>query len=51
MKLVVVSAGLSVPSSTTRSDVDMVVTEFGTADLRGLSDGERTHALRTVWAQ
>lgn len=42
---------LSVPSSTTRSDVDMVVTEFGTADLRGLSDGERTRALRTVWAQ
>jgi acyl-CoA hydrolase len=40
---------LSAPTSTTRSDVDVVVTEFGAADLRGLSDAERTHALRVVW--
>jgi acyl-CoA hydrolase len=40
---------LSAPASTTRSDVDVVVTELGTADLRGLSDAERSRALRTVW--
>lgn len=40
---------LSAPASTTRSDVDVVVTELGTADLRGLSDAERARALAAVW--
>ncbi|WP_242532460.1 acetyl-CoA hydrolase/transferase C-terminal domain-containing protein [Nocardioides sp. S5] len=40
---------LSTPTSTTRSDVDVVVTENGIADLRGLSDAERTRALRSIW--
>jgi acyl-CoA hydrolase len=40
---------LGAPTSTTRSDVDVVVTELGAADLRGLSDRERTGALRAVW--
>lgn len=42
---------LSAPASTTRSDVDVIVTELGTADLRGLSDAERTRALRSVWGE
>jgi acyl-CoA hydrolase len=41
---------LGAPTSTTRSDVDVVVTELGVADLRGLDDGERRRALRAVWA-
>jgi acyl-CoA hydrolase len=40
---------LSAPVSTTRSDVDVVVTEHGAADLRGLADHERTAALRGIW--
>lgn len=40
---------LTVPTSTSRSDVDVVVTEHGTADLRGLDDTERAVALRTLW--
>jgi acyl-CoA hydrolase len=40
---------LGAPTSTSRSDVDVVVTEFGVADLRGLDDRERTAALRAVW--
>jgi acyl-CoA hydrolase len=40
---------VALPTSTTRSDVDVVVTELGAADLRGLSDRERTGALRAVW--
>ena len=37
------------PTSTTRSDVDIVVTESGTADLRGLDDAERRRALSALW--
>ena len=40
---------LSAPASTTRSDVDVVVTELGAADLRGLSDAERRDALTAIW--
>jgi acyl-CoA hydrolase len=40
---------LSAPTSTARSDVDVVVTEHGSADLRGLTDAERTAALRELW--
>lgn len=40
---------LSEPASTPRSDVDVVVTELGAADLRGLSDAERADALGEVW--
>jgi len=42
---------LSAPASTSRSDVDVVVTELGTADLRGLSDAERARALLTAWGE
>jgi acyl-CoA hydrolase len=34
--------------STPRSDVDIVVTERGIADLRGLSDSERASRLRAI---
>ena len=34
--------------STPRSDIDIVVTEHGIADLRGLSDQERAHRLRHI---
>ena len=37
------------PTSTSRSDVGIVVTERGVADLRGLDDAERARALRTLW--
>jgi acyl-CoA hydrolase len=40
---------LGAAASTTRSDVDVVVTELGTADLRGLDDRERAAALRAIW--
>jgi acyl-CoA hydrolase len=40
---------LSAPVSLPRSLVEVVVTEHGIADLRGLSDRERADALRTVW--
>jgi len=40
---------LSAPVSTARADVDVVVTERGTADLRGLSDIERCSALDKLW--
>ena len=40
---------LSAPVTTTRADVDVVVTEHGVADLRGLDDREREHALRGLW--
>jgi acyl-CoA hydrolase len=35
--------------STPRADVDLVVTELGVADLRGLDDRERARALRSIW--
>jgi acyl-CoA hydrolase len=41
---------LSAPPTLERSLVDVVVTERGAADLRGLSDAERTRALRALWA-
>jgi len=40
---------LSVPASTARCDVDVVVTEHGIADLRGLDDAERRRALVAIW--
>ena len=39
---------LSGPVTTPRSDVDVVVTEHGAADLRGLSLGERSRALIAI---
>jgi len=40
---------LSAPASTARCDIDLVVTETGVADLRGLDDKERTQALVVLW--
>ena len=40
---------LSVPASTARCDVDVVVTENGIADLRGLDDAERRRAIIELW--
>jgi acyl-CoA hydrolase len=40
---------LSAPTSTARSDVDVVVNENGIADLRGLGDRRRRLALRAIW--
>jgi acyl-CoA hydrolase len=40
---------LSRPASTPSQDVDVVVTERGSADLRGLSRPERREALRNLW--
>lgn len=40
---------LSRPVSTPAQDVDLVVTERGKADLRGLSRPERRNALRELW--
>ena len=40
---------LSRPVSTPSQDVDIVVTERGEADLRGLSRPERHRALRALW--
>ncbi len=40
---------LSAPVTTPRADVDVVVTEHGVADLRGLDDRERERALRDLW--
>jgi acyl-CoA hydrolase len=40
---------LSAPVTTPRADVDVVVTEHGVADLRGLDDRERAAALRPLW--
>lgn len=40
---------LTGPVSTARTDVDVVVTELGAADLRGLDDAERRNALLAVW--
>jgi acyl-CoA hydrolase len=41
---------LSAPVTTARSDVDVVVTEHGVADLRGLDDREREQVLRDLWS-
>jgi acyl-CoA hydrolase len=40
---------LSAPVTTSRADVDVIVTEHGVADLRGLDDRERAAALRPLW--
>ena len=40
---------LEVPVSTTRSAVDVVVTEYGHADLRGRSDGERAQLIASLF--
>jgi acyl-CoA hydrolase len=40
---------LGCPTSTPRSDVDIVVTEHGVADLRGLDDAQRSRALQPLW--
>lgn len=40
---------LSAPTTTPRHDVDVVVTEHGVADLRGLSDAGRRQALARLW--
>lgn len=37
------------PTSTSRSDVDFVVTESGVADLRGLDDRARARSLARLW--
>jgi hypothetical protein len=42
-------SNLARPVSTPAHDVDMVVTERGSADLRGLSRSERRHALERMW--
>jgi acyl-CoA hydrolase len=41
---------LSAPVTTPRADVDVVITEHGVADLRGLDDGERERVLRDLWS-
>lgn len=41
---------LSRPVSTASHDVDIVVTEHGVADLRGLDRPERVHALASLWS-
>lgn len=42
---------LSRPVTTASHDVDVVVTEHGVADLRGLDRGERRRAIRALWAE
>jgi acyl-CoA hydrolase len=42
---------LSAPVTTPRSDVDVVVTEHGSCDLRGLDDPARARALRDLWSR
>lgn len=43
-----ITAGLKGPVSTSRSDVDVIVTEYGAADLRGRSLSERASALISI---
>jgi acyl-CoA hydrolase len=40
---------LSAPVSTASHDVDVVVTENGSADLRGLGRFERRRAIERLW--
>lgn len=42
---------LSAPVSTPSHDVDVLVTEQGAADLRGLDRDERARAIRHLWAR
>ena len=43
-----ITAGLSGPVTTARSDVDVIVTEFGAAELKGQSLAERTRRLIAI---
>ena len=43
-----ITAGLSGPVTTARSDVDVVVTEFGAAELKGQTLAERTRRLIAI---
>jgi len=43
-----ISAALSGPVTTARSDVDVIVTEFGAAELKGQTLAERTRRLITI---
>jgi acyl-CoA hydrolase len=43
-----ITASLSGPVTTTRSDVDIVVTEFGAAELKGRTLAERTRRLIAI---
>jgi acyl-CoA hydrolase len=47
-KLSRITAGLSGPVTTARSDVDVIVTEFGAAELRGQTLAERTRRLIAI---
>jgi hypothetical protein len=40
---------LAVPASTPAHDIDVIVTEVGSADLRGLDRGERRRAIAELW--
>lgn len=42
---------LSGPVATPASDVDVVITEHGAADLRGLGDAARAEALTDLWSR
>ena len=42
---------LEAPATTPRSDVDVVVTEHGWVDLRGLGDAERAGALASIFPE
>jgi acyl-CoA hydrolase len=41
---------LDAPASTPSHDIDVVVTETGVADLRGLDRAERRRALADLWS-
>jgi acyl-CoA hydrolase len=43
-----ITAGLSGPVTTTRSDIDVVVTEFGAAELKGQTLAERTRRMIAI---
>jgi acyl-CoA hydrolase len=42
---------LEAPTTTSRSDIDIVVTEHGLGDLRGLDSGARRSVIRSLWAE
>jgi len=42
---------LDCPASTPRHDIDVVVTEFGSADLRGLNTRDRRAAIGQLWKE
>jgi acyl-CoA hydrolase len=45
---IVAAAGGAGPVSLGRMDTDIVITEYGAADLRGLTHDERAHALVAI---